>query len=516
MKITYLGHATLLIEMEGVKILTDPWVLGSAYCEQWYLFPKPPENVLDYLQDIDYVLISHGHEDHLHYETIKQVNKSAHVFFPYTWYEGAVDFFKELGFEKITEAVNERLYTLSKNIRVTFLANNLDNVVVIESKDKTLVNINDALPSAPSGIISYFIEKIKSKWKNVDYLFSSYGGASYFPNTIKCEWKNDLEIGKVREQFFLDNFCKIAKGINAVFSIPFASDFVLLDDSQRWINKVKVPRSEIKKYFTDYFGDSDCTTQIIEFYPEDVITEAGFSFISPYHEKLKQYDIASLAEKEYEKEIVKKRNIRLIDRIELEKICDQLKKHVKEKAHIIPADKRKQLKFSIQIIDAADKLFIEIDLRNNEPAILLVDEFKNDNVLLLKIKSQTILYSITNEWGGDAIIIGYGCELHVFSLETIKQQLENYAIHLLTNYPNTKEYIKKNPFRSINYLAHDKIKRDIFLNKIRGRKNTPTPFTDERLADYELWLTRTNCEICRKCNLPILTEEITANLSSRR
>ena len=41
MKITYISHAALLIEVDGLKIVTDPWLKGSSYCEQWFLFPKP-------------------------------------------------------------------------------------------------------------------------------------------------------------------------------------------------------------------------------------------------------------------------------------------------------------------------------------------------------------------------------------------------------------------------------------------------------------------------------------------
>src|SRR5580700_6742054 len=115
MKITYISHATLLIEVDGIKILTDPWIFGPAYCEQWFIFPPPYENYKELIKDIDYVVYSHGHEDHLHIETLKLINKSAHIFFPYTWFEGAKDLFKSLGFSKITEAVNEKTYHLSKD-----------------------------------------------------------------------------------------------------------------------------------------------------------------------------------------------------------------------------------------------------------------------------------------------------------------------------------------------------------------------------------------------------------------
>jgi len=66
MKITYVGHATLLFKIDDLKIITDPWVKGSAYCNQWFQFPKALSP--DLIKDADYVIYSHGHEDHLHPE----------------------------------------------------------------------------------------------------------------------------------------------------------------------------------------------------------------------------------------------------------------------------------------------------------------------------------------------------------------------------------------------------------------------------------------------------------------
>ena len=54
MKITWLGHATFLIEHDGNKILIDPWLSGN---------PKCPEEYHDLAPDA--VLITHGHGDHI-------------------------------------------------------------------------------------------------------------------------------------------------------------------------------------------------------------------------------------------------------------------------------------------------------------------------------------------------------------------------------------------------------------------------------------------------------------------
>jgi len=57
----FVGHATVLIEVAGIRILTDPFFRnGLGPLERHGPLPDP-----DALGDIDLILISHGHPDHL-------------------------------------------------------------------------------------------------------------------------------------------------------------------------------------------------------------------------------------------------------------------------------------------------------------------------------------------------------------------------------------------------------------------------------------------------------------------
>ena len=72
---TWVGHTTVLVQVDGVNVLTDP--IWSARCSpvQW-AGPKrvaAPGVRLDDLPPIDVVVISHDHYDHLDAATVKQL-----------------------------------------------------------------------------------------------------------------------------------------------------------------------------------------------------------------------------------------------------------------------------------------------------------------------------------------------------------------------------------------------------------------------------------------------------------
>jgi L-ascorbate metabolism protein UlaG (beta-lactamase superfamily) len=73
LRVTWLGHSTTVIEIDGHRLLTDPiWgerasPVGWAGPRRWYDPPMP----LSALPPLDAILISHDHYDHLQYETIR-------------------------------------------------------------------------------------------------------------------------------------------------------------------------------------------------------------------------------------------------------------------------------------------------------------------------------------------------------------------------------------------------------------------------------------------------------------
>ena len=68
MRVTYVGHATVLIELDGMRILTDPLLRSRVF----HLRRHEPAHI-DALRDVDAVLISHAHWDHLDLPSLERV-----------------------------------------------------------------------------------------------------------------------------------------------------------------------------------------------------------------------------------------------------------------------------------------------------------------------------------------------------------------------------------------------------------------------------------------------------------
>jgi L-ascorbate metabolism protein UlaG (beta-lactamase superfamily) len=77
LRVTWLGHSTVLIEIDGYRVLTDP-VWGSRASPSRLVGPKrfqPVPIALRTLPPIDLVVVSHDHYDHLDYPTIRELAK---------------------------------------------------------------------------------------------------------------------------------------------------------------------------------------------------------------------------------------------------------------------------------------------------------------------------------------------------------------------------------------------------------------------------------------------------------
>ncbi len=93
-RITYIGHATLCLELDGLRILTDP-LLMRRVTHLFRITPRP--NVKG--GRVDAILISHLHGDHVHLPSLRRLGHGIPIIAP----RGAAAFFARKGFHNVTE-----------------------------------------------------------------------------------------------------------------------------------------------------------------------------------------------------------------------------------------------------------------------------------------------------------------------------------------------------------------------------------------------------------------------------
>jgi L-ascorbate metabolism protein UlaG (beta-lactamase superfamily) len=93
--IRYLGHATVLIELDGTSIMTDPVLRGRFSVLMRH---RSLERVAR-SAPVDAVLISHLHHDHLDVPSLRQLGRTTRIFVP----RGGGNLLKRRGFSEMRE-----------------------------------------------------------------------------------------------------------------------------------------------------------------------------------------------------------------------------------------------------------------------------------------------------------------------------------------------------------------------------------------------------------------------------
>ncbi|WP_112238779.1 MBL fold metallo-hydrolase [Kribbella monticola] len=69
--VTALGHAGLRLDAPGIRLLADPWLsMSGAFLGAWFPFPDNSHLLTPDLLDVDLVVVSHEHLDHLDLDLI--------------------------------------------------------------------------------------------------------------------------------------------------------------------------------------------------------------------------------------------------------------------------------------------------------------------------------------------------------------------------------------------------------------------------------------------------------------
>ncbi|HKA45746.1 MAG TPA: MBL fold metallo-hydrolase, partial [Burkholderiales bacterium] len=262
MKITHIGHASTLIEAGGLRILTDPWWCGPCFGAQWWIYPRP---FLEAVQDqrLDYIYISHGHEDHFHPGTLRTLDKNARLlvsrgssFLPQA---------RSLGFN-VVEIAPDTPAELGPGLFCRIVPTyGGDTFMTLTDGRETLVNLNDAVHALPRYLARRFAQLIRRYHPAIDYVFCGHGVASHYPNCYVVPGKDRTATAQKRQMFFNRSWSHVAASLSPRFAFPFAADVILLENDLMWANEPVHNTRRPTEVFQDLYPGSP--TRVLDIAP---------------------------------------------------------------------------------------------------------------------------------------------------------------------------------------------------------------------------------------------------------
>jgi L-ascorbate metabolism protein UlaG (beta-lactamase superfamily) len=105
-RITYVGHATLLLELAGRRLITDP-LLRDRFIHVTRQAELPEAQIAE---DIDAVLISHLHADHLDPPSLRMIGRDVRLVVP----DGGGPTVRRRGFRNVTELAPDASTTVGE------------------------------------------------------------------------------------------------------------------------------------------------------------------------------------------------------------------------------------------------------------------------------------------------------------------------------------------------------------------------------------------------------------------
>ena len=420
MKVTFVGHAAILIETQGLRILSDPWWEGPCFGTQWWVYPRADTTAVG-TAPLDYVYISHGHHDHLHLGTLRRLPAVGKVLVSSTLDIGG--FLEERGFDvwriKPDEAVD-----LGQGVRARLIPTcNDDTLLAVDDGDASCINLNDALHAAPETVQDDIIARLKSAYPDPTYMFCGYGIASHFPACYRLPGAEREATVARRQAYFNRRWTRIAHRLSPRFAFPFAADVAFLDEHLLWANE-PIHNSERP---TDVFSTlhPDAPTRVFDIAPgftiegDTVIRDVRFQPVDV--EKLKtdyaqEYQVANRTSKIPSGGLTSVAGL-VRDKIAL---CQSYLKEFEGNYRVL-----------IRLSDCNDALLMTKE--GDTVALTEVPAAGTAADLVFTTRFSYLRRALTETYGGEVLYVGSGCTIEYLNAAMVPRNLHREVLAVLRN-----------------------------------------------------------------------------------
>lgn len=221
------AHASVSVGIGHLKIITDPWLLGSCFATGWWHRYPPTQAAIQRLQEADLIYISHNHPDHLHLPTLKKhVSSDAFFLIPNFKSKSVEKVLRREGYTNLIKADFLQEIEISKTIEPV-------KFVIVKSGDER--DDSSLLMFTKTQSVFFGVDtNMPNRWilPKVDIGFTSFAGnASGFPHRVdNLSVHEKTSIARQNCQNSLANHVlKISKTCEAKFLVPYAGYFQVSD-----------------------------------------------------------------------------------------------------------------------------------------------------------------------------------------------------------------------------------------------------------------------------------------------
>lgn len=234
MRVTYYGQACTLVQAGDLKILTDPWLTEGAYHGTWFhthLLADAGVTPETFPKEIDYLFLSHEHQDHLDVASLKHFRHDIPILICRFANQKFRNFLQSLGFSNIRECNSGEPFLIGDDVFVTIFGTaeyTNDSAILIEHNDVRLFNETDCKLD--------FRDLEKLGQLGIDIGFYMFSGANWYPMMYDYPDTVMLELVRRRRKALLRSLVQRVKLTKPRLAVPAAGPCTVLAPDMLWLN----------------------------------------------------------------------------------------------------------------------------------------------------------------------------------------------------------------------------------------------------------------------------------------
>ena len=229
--ITFVNHASYIVDYEGIHLITDPWLEGKAFHDGWSLI-EPTKLAYTDFSAITHIWFSHEHPDHFSPPNLRSIpediRKNITVLFQQTKDQKVINYCKQLNFKACIE-LPPTWFALTQDVQLLNVPHtDGDSWLGMKVGNQTLLNINDCVieDSRQAAAIMARLGVLE-----VDVLFTQFSYANWVGNS------GDTESHQRQAKKKLNEIARQVAAFRPKYIIPFASYVWFSHEENFYMNK---------------------------------------------------------------------------------------------------------------------------------------------------------------------------------------------------------------------------------------------------------------------------------------